>query len=184
MTTQARAQVKSEQGCAKRQGIEGRDITGIALGVTVSLAGLLLVFSAWQSLHAFEGLSPVFYLSLGVGMILLLISVGLFIPCRHYEWGITRIVGFAIAVLPTGVSVLFAALAGYCAYYLFLDGHDDFAPFFGTAGLAAFGLTLGCTFVLFKKLDAERVQTATAITAGIVVGSSPVLAMYLLHFFE
>jgi hypothetical protein len=172
-----RPRVKSEQGCAKRQYqyLEGRDVVGIVMGVPIFLLGLGL------ALYGLHGL-----LYLGAGVILLLISVGLIIPGKHYEWGITRSIGFAIAVLVTGVSVALAVFAGWNFHYAsqeedpsFALGEFVFALFF----LAVFGYALWWTVVLLRKLEPETEQTATAIAVGVVVGLLLVLLMYLLHFF-
>jgi hypothetical protein len=177
VTKEPGAQVKSEQGRAKRQYqyLEGRDVVGIVMAVPIFLVGLGL------ALYGLHGL-----LYLGAGVILLLISVGLIIPSRHYEWGVTRVIGFATAVLATGVSVALAAWAGFCAYWLYSNPDDEFgllAVFFGGAGLAGFGYAVGCTVVLLKKLEPETKQTVTAIAVGVVVGALNILLMYLLHFF-
>ena len=178
MTTEPRAQVKSEQGSAKRQYqyLEGRDVVGIVMGVPIFLLGLGL------ALYGLHGL-----LYLGAGVILLLISVGLIIPGKHYEWGITRVIGFTISALTTGVSVALGAFAGFLAHWTSQEEDNSFAlgeSIFALFFVAAFGYALGCTAVLLKKLEPEKEQTVAAIIAGIVVGLLLVLLMYLLHFFE
>jgi len=121
-------------------------------------------------------------LSLGAGVTLLVISIGLFIPSMCYVWGPARAIGFAAAVLAIGMSVAFAAWVGFCASY-FLSG-DDFALFglfLGAPGLAAFAFAIGCADVLLKKLETR--QIAAVIVVGIAVGSPLVLLMHMLHFF-
>jgi hypothetical protein len=178
VTKEPGAQVKSEQGRAKRQYqyLEGRDVVGIVMAVPIFLVGLGL------ALYGLHGL-----LYLGAGVILLLIFVGLIIPGKHYEWGITRVIGFAISALTTGVSVAFAVFAGWNLHYASQEQDNSFALFAFAAAilvLAGFGYAFGCTVVLFKKLEAETKQTVVTIVIGIAVGSLLVLLMYLLHFFE
>jgi hypothetical protein len=172
MKTEPGAQVKPEQGHAKRQGLEGCDTAGIVMGLPIFFLGLCALCSKelWW-----------------VGTTLLIISVGLFIPSRHYEWGVTRVIGFTTAVLVTGVSVALAALAGFFTYWLYSNPDDEFGllgVFAGGTALAGFGYALGCTVVLLKKLEPETKQTVAAIIAGVVVGLLLVWLMYLLHFFE
>ena len=174
MTTEARAPLKLEQGHSKGQYqyLEGRDVVGIVMAGPVFLIGLGLAIYGLGSL-----------LSLGVGVILLLFSVALIIPGKHYDRGITRAIGFAAAVLAIGVSVALAAWVGFFASYAFSG--DDFAllgVFFGAVGLAAFAYAIGCADVLLKKLETE--QKVAVVVVGIAVGSLLVLLMYLLHFFE
>ena len=165
--------MKSEQGHSngQHQSLEGCDVAGILMAMPILLVGLGLAIYGLRS--------P---LSLGAGVTLLLISIGLFIPSMYYGWGPARVIGFAAAVMAIGMSVAFAAWVGFCAS-VFLSG-DDFALFgliLGAPGLAAFAFAIGCADVLLKKLETK--QIVAVIVVGIAVGSPLVLLMYLLHFF-
>ena len=185
MTTQARAQVKSEQGCAKRQGIEGRDVAGILMGAPILLVGLfLLAINGGNLARGLSGaLDPVWILYFIWGVVLLLVSIGLFIPGQLYEWWHTCAVGFTAAVLATAVAVPFAILATLFAWAI-SDPNDEWALLgasFGAAGLAGFAYAVGCTSVLLKKLELETKEALATIAVGIGVGALNILLMYLLH---
>jgi hypothetical protein len=169
-------QVQSDQGHAKKHGLRACDIIGIVMGVLILCPGLGL------AVYGFHG--PL-YLLAGVG--LLVISVGLFIPSRHYERGITRAVGFAISALTTGVSVAIAVFAGWIAQLASQQTDPSFQLFEGMVTLfltAVAGFSIGCTVVLLLKLRPRLAHAAIAIAAGVGVGALLVRLMYLLHFFE
>lgn len=154
-------------------GDERHDIAGFVLGAPILLAGIPL---------ALNGPGKILYFVWGAS--LLLISLGLFTPGSLYRWWPTRAIGFAAAVLATGVSAGFAVLAGFCALGFFSDPGDEWAllgVFFGAAGVAGFAYALGCTVVLFKKLELETPQIVAAIIVGIIVGALNILLMCLLH---
>jgi hypothetical protein len=174
MTTGPVADAQSTGSLAKRHGLTKRDIIGIVLGVPVSLIGFHLV--TWPY-HRF--LYPV------VGLILVLISVGLFIPSRHYERGNARAFGFMAVMLVTGVAAFLAGLAGAC--WLLSSPDDEFgilAAILGAVALAGFAYALACTIVLLKKFRPGTAQALAATAAGVAAGSLTTLVMYVLHLFE
>jgi hypothetical protein len=169
-------QVQSDQGHAKKHGLRACDIIGIVMGV------LILCHALGLAAYGFHG--PL-YLLAGVG--LLVISVGLFIPSRHYERGITRAVGFAISALTTGVSVALAVFARWNFNWASQEEDPSFAQFEYAVVLvlvAAFAYAIGCAAVLLLKLRPRLAHAAIAIAAGVGVGALLVRLMYLLHFFE
>ncbi len=163
MTTQARGQVKSEQGRAKGQGIGGCDIAGILMGLPLFSIGLFL------ALYAIPGNN---YFGL-VGAVLLLISVGLFIPSTAYEQGDIPIANFLAMISATAVSVNCGFFFGWMAYYVCREEDPTFAlggVLFAAFGLAAFAYALGCTFVLLHKVRSREILTIVAVAVGVVAG--------------
>lgn len=140
------------------------DIAGSVLGVPIFSIGLCL------ALYAIPGNN---YFGL-VGAVLLLISVGLFIPSTAYEQGDIPIANFLAMISATAVSVNCGFFFGWMAYYAFYQEEDPtFAlggVLFAAYGLAAFAYALGCTFVLLKKVTPRRILTAIAIAVGIAAG--------------
>ena len=96
MTTQARAQMESQQGSTRTCQLNKYDVIGKRMGILVFVLGFL-THQAWWT-----------------GMSLLLISVGLLIPSRLYGRRHIRPVGYAALSL-TG------AVTGSCTVFAVRD---------------------------------------------------------------
>ena len=168
MKDEPRAPVKSEKGCTKRQGLRGWDIAGIVIGVPVFLLGLCALGVWWA------------------GAILLLISVGLFIPSKVYEHRVARAIGFVALTLATAVTSFCAVILGWGAYGLLSGSTQDSEwMWWGMAVigtflyLIAFVVAVSGIGVLLKKIKPRPAHTVIVIAAGIAVGA---LIAYLLCF--
>ena len=152
------------------------NVIGIVLGVPVFVAGL------WLSTGALHG---DYHFGLA-GFILLLISIGLFIPSRLYDHGRTRAIGFVALSLATAVTVYCAAFLGWLAYNSLSDPPtpDEFGwwvlvVMIGVGYAIAFLYAISCTCVLLFKIKPRPAHAVVGIAAGIVVGA---LMSYLLFF--
>jgi len=147
--------------------MKARDIISIVMGAPIFLLGLSLALYGLHSL-----------LSLGAGVILLLISVGLIIPGKVYEHRAARAIGFVALSLATAASVTCVVIIGIGVGIYYVSNSDPGAwwawgvlVLIGGGGLLALILALLCTWVLLRKLRPKPAHAAVGIAAGIAVGA-------------
>jgi hypothetical protein len=140
------------------------NIIGIMVGVPVFLLGICALAGSLNSV-----------LNVLVGAILLLVSVGLFIPSGLYDRGRTRAIGFVALSLATAVTVTCAAFFGWGVCEILSDPPDEFGlwvlgAMIWVGSLIASIFALSCTCVLVFKLRPRPAHAAIGIAAGIAVG--------------
>jgi len=164
MKDEPRAQVKSEQGYAKRRGPTRWDIAGIVLGVLI-LSIVLLGFR--YSLYGFiYHYFPYALLPVGV---LLFLSICISIPTRYYEGGFAHAIGLvalsvASAIAVFGVITVVGCLIGI-SYYNIEDEWWLIPMMVIAAGLILLTLFGSCAYVLAKKVQPRLWHLVTGIAA-------------------